>query len=229
MIRYLLLIALFMQGVTASRAQFDYSAVEKIGELAKSDSALYESIATRFAEGDTLTMEELRLLYYGSAFRPGFDPYQEERIIDAADALARRDRPYDAMYLLDNFLRRNPASLLALLDKAYLSWVINDSANTEKNYFRYFQLLAVPLSSGDGLSPDTAFLLRSVQDEELVMNKLGKVLLSQTLLNHAGRAYHQATSALENDIEKRQDFYFLIELPLKMGKQKTIDKPANGH
>lgn len=210
--------------------QVTFEQVMGLGERVRQDSAAYVRLAERFAAGDsTLTHEELAMLYYGSAFMPDYDPYQEERIIEAADALARRDRPWDARRLLDHFLEKNPASLRALLDKAYLSWVTNDSAAIPANYFRYYQMLSVPLKSGDGLSPETAIIVRSIQDEELVLNQLDRVALAKSIQTIGNLTYHVVSTAPEKKLDKRTDYYFIIELPLKLGKQKNIDAGKNGN
>lgn len=225
--KYLFPIFMFLlTGLTVS-AQLNFPDVLAFGEKIASDSTLYPTIAGRFSEGDSsLTHEELKFLYYGSAFLEGFDPYREARIIEAADALSRRNKHYESMSLLDNFLKKNPASLRALLDKAYLSWVINDSLNTKANYNRYFQLLEVPVLSGDGNSFETAFVLRSEHDEELVLNKLDYVALRENFVENNGLSYHIVTAAVEKDLDNRRDFYFLIELPLTYGKQKNVDKSS---
>ncbi len=228
--RYIVITALLSLAALALKAQLSFANVLAIGERVTADSALYPAIASRFAEGDsTLSLEDLQVLYYGSAFLPGFDPYREARIIEAADALSRRNRHYESMTLLDNFLKRNPASLRALLDKAYLSWVINDSLHTEENYFRYFQLLEVPVQSGNGDGFETAFVLRSEQDEELVLNKLNYVALRESLVKNKGLTYHIVTAAEDENLDKRRQFYFLIELPLHYGKQKNVEKPSDGN
>ena len=228
--RYILITAIFWLAGQAAQAQLNFNNVLAIGERIKADSTLYPKIAERFTEGDTsLSLEDLQVLYYGSASQPDYDPYREARIIEAADALSRRNKHYESMTLLDNFLKRNPASLRALLDKAYLSWVINDSLHTEDNYNRYFQLLQVPVQSGTGESYESAFILRSEQDEELVLDKLGYVALRESLVTNKGLNYHLVTAAEDDDLDKRKQFYFLIELPMRYGRQKNVEKPSDGN
>jgi uncharacterized protein DUF4919 len=204
-------------------------AVEEIGKRIAADSTLYPQLSERFSLGDTtLTLEDLGTLYYGSAFLPNFDPYREERIIDAADALARREKAYDALSLLDNFLSRNPASLRALLEMAYNSWVVNDTASTGPAYQKYYQMLKVPMASGTGESPETAYVIRSVQDQELVLNELNLVGMKENLVMRNGQSFHVVSSAKENDLKTRKDVYFNVELPLKRGKQQSLQN-QNGH
>ena len=92
--------------------------IEVIGQRLMADTTLYQRLADRFNEGDiTLTLNELSTLYYGYALRPGYNPVREERVLDAASALGRRERYEDAQNLLNNFLSKNPACLAALLEK----------------------------------------------------------------------------------------------------------------
>lgn len=228
--QYLLSVVLTVFVGTVLSAQLTFDKILEIGERVRSDTTLYHSIERRFAEGDTtLALEDLQTLYYGSSFLPDYDPYREASIIEAADAMSRRNQHYESMALLENFLKKNPASLRALLDKAYLSWVINDSLHTQMNYYRYFRLLQVPLQSGDGKSFETAFILRSEQDEELVLDRLNYIGLSESLVTNNGLYYHIVTAAEDDDLDKRRNFYFLIELPLRYGKQKNVEKPSDGN
>ncbi|MFQ5446788.1 MAG: DUF4919 domain-containing protein [Saprospiraceae bacterium] len=220
---FLALGLLIFTGAFASAQMVFGEPVEEIGKRISADSTLYPQLAERFSGDDTtLTLAELGTLYYGSAFLPEFDPYREERIIDAADALARREKPYDALNLLDNFLSRNPASLRALLEKAYNLWVVDDSLETGPAYKRYFQMLKVPLASGTGESPETAYVIRSVQDQELVLNELNLVGMNESLIMRNGQSFHVVSSAKENDIKNRKNVYFNVELPLKRGKQQSL-------
>ena len=211
---------------TALEAQFVFG--ETIGVLQQKvaeDSTLYPRIVERFVNNDTtLTLNELSLLYYGSAFIPGYDALQEERILDAGSSLARREKYDLAIGLFDNFLGRNPACLRGLLEKGYTHWLTKDSLIAEPTYQRYYQLLQVPLKSGTGESPEKAFVLRSIQDEDLVLNELGWLIQGESLLERNGQYFNKANCIKEDNQNTTRDFYFNVDLPLKWGKERTPQK-----
>jgi tetratricopeptide (TPR) repeat protein len=187
------------------------------------DSTLFSRLSGRLINGDTtLTINELNILYYGSVFQKNYNPYLEERIIDAGSALARRGKTDDALRLFDNLLSKNPACLPAWLEKAYTLYTSGDSLQTDPVYRRYALLLQAPMRSGNGNSVETAFVVRSVMDEELILNELGLVAVGQTLITRNGQSYHVAFCKKEDGKTQEQDVYFNVELPLKKGLQRNL-------
>lgn len=190
--------------------------------LVESDG-MYERLAERFSKGDTtLTTKELSTIYYGSAFQKGFDPYQESRILDAANSLARKDKLEDAQRLLTNFSTKNPGNLQAHLDRAYISYLMEDSLSTMAAIDKYYQLLPVALTSGTGESPDKAFVVRAEADEELILTELGFVAVERKLVQRIGQSFHVLRAFAEENQDHQEDFYFNVEIPLKYGLQQRI-------
>ena len=111
--------------------------IEVLEARLKADSTLYNRMGARFLSGDaTLTNLELSTIYYGNALRHGYNPMQEERILDAMNSLARRDRYAEALSLSDNFLSKNPGSLPAWLERGYTCWLMEDSLQTVDHPFQ---------------------------------------------------------------------------------------------
>ena len=188
------------------------------------DTTLYQRLADRFNEGDiTLTLNELSTLYYGYALRPGYNPVREERVLDAASALGRRERYEDAQNLLNNFLSKNPACLAALLENGYNAWLMEDSLHTVQGYQKYYALLEVPLKSGTGESFEKAFVVSSTRDIELVLDKLGFVSTGQSLVQENGQNFQIVKAVRDENKKEEQTFYFNVELS-KRGMQGTIMK-----
>jgi|GEM_PF-609499 len=204
--------------------------IQVLEEKMKADSALYLHLSERFHKGDpSLTNRELSLLYYGSTLRPGFNPLQEERILDAMNTLARRDKYAEALSLCDNFLKKNPASLAAWLERGYTCWLMEDSTKTVETYRKYYQLLDVPMRSGTGESFEQAFVVASMRDIELVLDKLGFVIKGQSIVTRDeadGTSQHFQIVNCEKDGDKTTtaSFYFNVELPLSHGMQQSLKK-----
>ncbi|HHM20872.1 MAG TPA: DUF4919 domain-containing protein [Bacteroidetes bacterium] len=192
-----------------------HSAVETVRHQLGADSTLLPRLATRFAEGDTtLTLAQLSVLYYGYGLSRDADPAGESRILDAASILGRREKYDDAIALLDRFLKKNPGSLAALLERAYTSWLVNDSTGTVNGYKKYYQLMEVPLRSGTGQTPQDAIVVSSLRDMELIVDKLGFYITSQLLLRKNGHAIYKVICATEENPKMKKVFYFNVDLPL---------------
>lgn len=199
--------------------------IEVMEERLKADTAMYERIGARFMAGDaTLTNRDLSTIYYGAALRSSYNPLQEERILDAMNSLGRRDRYPEALSLCDNFLSKNPGSLAAWLERGYTCWLLEDSLQTVETYRKYYQLLDVPLKSGMGESFEQAFVVASLRDVELVVDKLGFVAKGQSLVTKDGQRYHIVNCEKEGDKTLKPTYYFNVDLPLSRGMQQSLKK-----
>ena len=204
--------------------------IEVLQARLKADTSLYHRIGERFLVGDaTLTNRDLSTIYYGAALRPGYNPVQEERILDAMSSLGRRDRFTEALSLCDNFLKKNPASLAAWLERGYTCWLLEDSVQTVETYRKYYQLLDVPLRSGTGESFEQAYVVASLRDVELVVDKLGFVVKEQSLVMKNGptevsQHYQIVKCEKEGDKTLKPTYYFNVDLPMSRGMQESLKK-----
>jgi tetratricopeptide (TPR) repeat protein len=212
--------------VANTKAQTVYGeTIEVLEGRLKADTTLYDRIGARLLAGDpTLTNRDLAAVYYGNALRPGYNPLQEERILDAMNTLARREKYTEALSLCDNFLKKNPGSLPAWLERGYTSWLMEDSIQTVETYQKYYQLLDVPLKSGTGESFDQAIVVASLRDVELVVDKLGFVAKDQSLVNRDGQRFHIVKCTKDGDKTVNPTYYFNVELPLGRGMQQSLNK-----
>lgn len=188
------------------------------------DTAMYQQLAGRFLNHELLTDDEMNLLYFGSPLRAGYNPYLEVRILEAGNALARRGKTDDALRLYDNLISKHPACLLAWLEKSALMWQLGDTLQSDAVYDQFVKLLQVPVRSGSGDSPQTAFVVRSEQDEELVLIQLGYEIEKQEMVERNGQNFHLVSCTEEADSSKHRTFYFNIELPLKRGMEDALQK-----
>ena len=179
------------------------------------DSNLLPQLAKRFSKNDTtLNLNQLSLLYYGYALGPEFDPVREERILDAANSLGRREKYEDAINLLDHFLENNPGCLAALLERAYTAWLVDDSLGTVNGYKKYYSLMEVPLQSGSGNTAENAIVVSSLRDMELVLDKKGYYMTGQSLIQKNGHKIYMVTCATEDNPKVKKVFHFNVDLPL---------------
>lgn len=190
--------------------------IQTIKYRLQQDSNLLPQLTDRFAKNDTtLNLNQLSLIYYGYALGPSYDPVREERILDAANALGRREKYDEAINLLDHFLEKNPGCLAALLERAYTSWLVDDSLGTVDGYKKYYMLMEVPLQSGTGNTAEDAMVVSSVRDMELVLDKKGYYITGQSLIQKNGHKIYMVTCATEADPKTTKIFHFNVDLPLK--------------
>lgn len=189
--------------------------IQTIKYRLQQDSNLLPQLTDRFAKNDTtLNLNQLSLIYYGYALGPSYDPVREERILDAANALGRREKYDEAINLLDHFLEKNPGCLAALLERAYTSWLVEDSLGTVDGYKKYYMLMEVPLQSGTGNTAEDAMVVSSVRDMELVLDKKGYYITGQSLIQKNGHKIYMVTCATEADPKMTKVFHFNVDLPL---------------
>ncbi len=199
--------------------------IEVLEQRLQADTSLYNSIGQRFYSGETnLTSQEMATLYYGHALRKEYNSVREDRLLDAANSLSRRGKFPEAISLMGNFLSKNPGSLTGWLERGYTAWMAEDSLQTVQNYQKYFALLDVPLKSGTGETFETAFVISSLRDMELVLDKLGYYMTGQSLLENNGQSYKIVTAKKDDNKSIEKTFYFNVQLPVKRGMQQSLEQ-----
>ena len=133
---------------------FDYG---ELKSLAERDS-VYLPLVERFAAGDTtLTLEDMSLLYYGFAYRPGYKGSMDA-VASPVTQLMKEGKFRDAWEQGQAYLKDNPVSLttlermLAAGNQLSMSW--EELTPYAK---RMAKLLHVIRASGDGTSDEAAF------------------------------------------------------------------------
>lgn len=184
----------------------DYTAIEK---FVNNQESSYNALVERFITGDTtLTLDEVKMVYYGSYFSPKYD------YSDATDEINQsfRDKNYEeALKLLRNELATSPANL-ELLFMAMVSAIELEEENEKELYtLKLRQLVDVIFSSGDGKSTKTALKVLEVSDEYIIINGvLGARVKQQALVGVCDQM-----TIYEEDPEETFDLYFDVSLHMK--------------
>lgn len=218
---FLLTVAVFVfetQAQTINGVPF-----QSIEQRLLADTSIYPGIAKRFQQGDTLlTADEMTLLYYGSVLRNQFNPYQENRVIQAGNSLSRRGKHEDALRLFDNLLTRQPASLSGWLEKSFALWEAGQQQDSDATYGQFLRLLKVPMSSGSGETFESAIVVRMIEDEELILIEKGYVASEPKLITRQGQRYHMVPCLKKDDASVQKNFYFNVHLPFEHGVQQSL-------
>ena len=158
------------------------SAIEKVDRekirVAVSDSSsplYYPVLLERWRLLDNgLSLEELRHLYYGYVFQPGYSAYADDGN-QVLNQLWEQKKTEEALDTAMAVLHRSPVSLRANFN-AVIAYYAADSTLPDFQYYmnRYKFLLSAILSSGDGNSCESAFKTIKVSDEyEIVYRHFG--------------------------------------------------------
>lgn len=128
----------------------------------------YPKLFTRFCDGDTtLTPTELERLYYGYTFQEDYDPYRDVKYNreKATDLYTKEEHTSDEL----NRIIRNAMRILAdypfeLRQMKLLSYAYTQRGEEETAMlweYKLRQILSVIISSGDGLTPESAWYVVS--------------------------------------------------------------------
>ena len=131
----------------------------------------YSKLWDRFHEGDsTMTLDELRHLYYGYTFNPNYSPYSSAYDAEQANAILNKKKPTKKEWkklisLLDISLAAEPFNCRYLYYQSIAYNALKRQEEADKN-LRKIQLITDALiSSGDGLSKESAIHVIAVSSE----------------------------------------------------------------
>lgn len=152
----------------------------------------YPTLMRRYLANDsTLTLEQVRNLYYGFALQEDFVPYQTQKkeLYDIRRALTNsggnpRHCP-EAIRISQMVLDDNPFDLLAISTMSFAFLQLQDSISFHLWDEKQTSLLDAIVSSGDGETKETAFHVINIEHEYEVLNRLGLQIEKDSLCNES--------------------------------------------
>lgn len=191
--KLILIISLLLLCVTHVIAQEveapDYKTIRTVIQNQKGPH-YYPSLMRRYMANDsTLTLEQVRNLYYGFTLQEDFVPYQSQKkaLYDIRRTLIKdkgnaRHCP-EAIRVAQEVLDDNPFDLLAIATMSIAYLQLQDSISHRLWRDKQTSLLDAIVSSGDGESPATAFHVIDIEHEYEVLSRMGLVIESDSLCN----------------------------------------------
>lgn len=190
---FLLLIFFTCSMLPAQNTEIKPLKFKKISkEIKKKKSPYYYPLLfQRYLELDTsLTAEEFRYLYYGFSFQPEYRPYSTPLLRDSLSSYLKREDLIQAEYritgrIAGDLLRESPFRLRETFIAA-VAWEMAGNEAVSQAYFMFYekQVDAI-MSTGDGLSENTAFVVIYIPDEYEILEVLGfRFSGTQSLLNN---------------------------------------------
>jgi len=156
----------------------DYSAIEKQIKD-KNSEFYYPELLKKFNASDsTITLEQRRHLYYGYTFQKEYDPYSESNQADSLRIMMKKGRHTEEDFqkissLCDASLKENPFDLRAFNYKLYACQELRDEPEFIKNLTKMKIIIDALVSSGDGLTKETAFYVITTSHEYDLLNIIG--------------------------------------------------------
>lgn len=156
----------------------DYKKIES--QITQKTSEFYYSkLVDKFNAADTtMTLEEKRHLYYGFTFQKKYSPYSRSKHSEALRTLIGKEKLSNEDYeeiikLSDLILTDNPFDLRTLNYKTHCLKQLNKETELEKVIIKMNIIMDALMSSGDGISKETAFYVINTSNEYDLLNMLG--------------------------------------------------------
>jgi Domain of unknown function (DUF4919) len=182
-------------------------------DAAETDAPSYDALVARLKGGDTaVDFAALREAYAKSAH---YDPYNETaKQLKATlfDAFAAKDcarTTETAAKILDANYVNIDAHLIA--DHCYRQ--LGDAVRADFHQTVARGLLGAIADTGDGQSPETAFVVIAIEEEYSFLHAQGFEVADQALVNHAGHRIDRI-EATETDTGDAAVVFFDVERPL---------------
>ncbi len=190
-----------------------FSAVCAAEDTAKA-KATYDALVSKAKSGDkTVDFKQMRLAYSDAPSEKDIDSQKKAmftalRSGNFAEAIKNADTVLDSDYVD--------------LDAHVVEIIANrELKNTEQSDFHkyiYEQLIKSITDTGDGKSPETAFVVIEVHEEYVMLKAMGITTRpkSQSLINKGGHSYDLLVVD-DPDGKNEQKIYFNVDIPIKHG------------
>ncbi len=177
-------------------------------------SPAYDLLFNRYLKNDTtLTLTDYRTLYFGEAFRDSYKPYARHDSIRALNNYLNTAENPDftkVLSLTGMILKEFPFNL----EQVLLTGIAYDKLGNKKQsriwLKKYENLLTAIISSGDGRSAATAFMVTKTSDEYNVIRAFRLKFVGQSLIMDNNHNYDKM------DLEENEHYidalYFNIDL-----------------
>lgn len=206
----LLLFAISLNGFSQENTfeSPNYKNIEKNIKDKKSEF-YYPKLLAKFEVSDsTMTLEQKRHLYYGYTFQSTYNPYKNSLASESLSEIMKKDQLSaddltEIIKLSTHVLKENPLDIRALNYRLYSLEQQQKYDELKKNLIKLEIIVDALVSSGDGISKETAFYVIDVSHEYDLLAMFGfRYDGEQSLIEH----YDYLTVAKNDD--NVQGLYF---------------------
>lgn len=199
----------FSQDINLEKPDFDK--IKKEINKKRSDF-YYKKLFSRYLANDTnFTLSEKRHLYYGFSFQKEYSPYGHSTYQDSLEVFYSKEHLdekdfEDIVKYCHLILDEYPFNLSALGNIRFAYFNLNNTELEMIYNYKYFLIIDAIVSSGDGLSEETAYSVIEVPHEYAILEVLGFNFGGEQSLITGGYDYLN----LEENKYNIEGFYFEI-------------------
>jgi hypothetical protein len=159
-----------------------------IGESIKNSKSefYYPDLMNKFQIGDTtLTSNQKRHLYYGYTFQDNFKNFRFNGLLDSISKYESLNTKNDLLKVLkfrQQLLDKNPFETGVIDGKIRIYRILGNNEEYMKGIHQISLIFDTILSSGDGLSKETAFTITSITAEFNIVSMLGFSAVKEAVL-----------------------------------------------
>ena len=175
----------------------------------KKSQYYFKTLNNKFEKDKTsLTLDEYFMLYYGQTQQKKYSAYNTDNNIEFKKLFGIGN--YDAcIESAKQSLSENPFNIEAYLYVSYSYFYLSQPDMAIEYLTPYQGLLCAISATGDGLTPETAYIVASVADEYYMMYFLGLTTVKQKFISENGHNYDVITG--RDSVGNEIDVYFLID------------------
>ncbi|MBU8893223.1 MAG: DUF4919 domain-containing protein [Bacteroidales bacterium] len=185
-------------------------------EISKKESGYYypDLMAKYIANDTSLTLEDYKYLFYGFTFQPEYIPYGRHDSLEVMNSYWGNELispNFKKLFELSGIILEDfPFDFRAIGTRVISAFEIGDSVISKIWYHKYDKLIRTILSSGDGKSYETAFLVTQTSEEYEIVHVLGFYPSGQSLVSNKGKNY-DLIDLTENEFGL-ESLYFDIDI-----------------
>ncbi len=189
----------------------------------------YPKLIKRYKNADsTLSFIDFQHLYYGSVFQPNYSPYGHTESADKFYELYKNEKFKKALKAGEKAFAENPVNMTLVFRLAVTHLALGNKNQARKLADLYYKIMDVILSSGDGQSIQSAYVVISVADEYEIVAEHKLQVKKQQLIGHTDVLTFDKKSQ-KNRKKKIKALYFDVTFPLNYlaNSFKNIDIDTN--
>jgi tetratricopeptide (TPR) repeat protein len=193
--------------------------LRKTQEKIKDKNGLYSyrKLFQKFRSAPSnMSIDEYFLMYYGYSFETGYTPYRKSIELKSKD-----DDPMAKAVAIEDALLKNPTDFPLYLDLADHYQELGNNEKYFENRFKYFGFIESIKASGDGFTPETAFIVNDLSHENSILVSLGYHPKSQKAIKVKKQNFDVINVVNENNQETL--IYFNIDRPIDSHSKKQAN------
>jgi Domain of unknown function (DUF4919) len=186
-------------------------------EPPKSDAGLaYNELVNKIKAGDTAV--DFKALRIAFSKTKDFSPYGSSESTKAAFPLIDQKKYKDAVKKADEGLKESYVDMDAHVAASVAYRGLGDTAKADFHKAVYLGLVNSIISSGDGKTPETAYVVISTKEEYITLRALGLPPMGQSL-NHINGHSYDIQKSVDPKTKAEMKIYFNIDIVWKAANE----------